>query len=218
MIMNSVNEVAQYLLRKYAVKDPEAPKNAPFGEFAWPKHREGKFPEEEDTQLEKEVYQDIKKHFSSQHIGLPKLTVRILMKILENEYYSKVLHPPVHKTLYRGLKITNVKDLVKLIGLKELDINNKGSIEFNDSVKSENGYSSSWTFQKQISKDFSGNYGKAKQGYMVTLIADVSDNKNRFLAGPGGLYDVEGLSKWHLEKETVGLEPITIKKIEWEKL
>lgn len=211
--------LAEKLFNKYFTKTakevkPEAPKSAPFGEYAWPSHRKG-LPKEADTELEKQTYKDIKNHFASKHIGLPKVTVRLLMKILSHEWYSEVLHPPKHETLYRGLKLSR-KELADLIDQKEFD--DKGSVKWDDSVKSTNGHSSSWTYKKNVSKDFSGNYGKAKQGFAVTLVAKVKDNPNRFLAGPGGLYDVDGLSRWHLEKETVGLEPIQIEKIEWEKL
>lgn len=211
--------LAESLYNKYFLKEakesqPEAPKSAPFGEYAWPSHRKG-LPKEEDTELEKQVYKDIKNHFASKHVGLPKFTVRLLVKILSNEWYQTVLHPPKHDILYRGLKLSR-KELSNLIGKEDFD--DEDSIKWNDSVESTNGHSSSWTYKKNVSKDFSGNYGKAKQGFAVTLVAKTKDNPNRFLAGPGGLYDVEGLSRWHLEKETVGLEPIQIEKIEWERL
>lgn len=56
----------------------EAPAWAPFGEFAWAKFREG-IPEEEDTDVEKEIYADLKRHFNSKHIGLPSRTVSMLL-------------------------------------------------------------------------------------------------------------------------------------------
>jgi hypothetical protein len=216
----SLKTLADYLAGKWLFitaaknKAPEAPKSAPFGEFAWAGKREG-MPEEADTELEKSVYHDLKSHFASKHVGLPKLTVKILMKILKAGWYKPVLHPPPHKKLFRGLKL-NHEQLSKLLG--EDDFDDEGSVELNDAVPVDNGYSSSWTFKKKISTDFAGNYGKAKRGFEVYLTADVDDNEHRFLAGPGGLYDVDGLSRWHLEKETVGLEPIKVKTIEWKSL
>lgn len=136
------------------------------------------------------------------------------MKCLEKGWYKKVLHSPPHKTLYRGLKL-NKSELAKLLDKDESYIEDDGSEPWDKPIKISNGHSSSWTFRKTISKDFSGDYGKAKRGFAITLVADTSDNPNRFLAGPGGLYDVDGLSRWHLEKETVGLEPIVVKRIEW---
>lgn len=202
----------KYMIKTAKVYEPEAPKSAPFGEYAWASHRKG-LPEEKDTELENKVYHDIKNHFASKHVGLPKLTVKLLMKILDNGWYKPVLHAPNHETLYRGIKL-NRKELQKLLNFDE--IKDSGTIKWEDSIKITNGYSSSWTYKKTISKDFSGDYDKAKQGFMVTLIAKVKDNPNRFLAGPGGLYNVDGLSRWHLEKESIGLEPIQIEKIEWE--
>lgn len=214
-----VIKLAEYFYEKYnlfknAQIKPEAPKNAPFGEFAWSKHRKN-IPNKEYTKLEKLVYKDIRNHFSSKHIGLPKFTVRLLNKILSNKWYNKIIHEPKHKLLYRGLKL-NHNQLSNLINLKTFEEN--GEVDFNQSIKVDNGHSSSWTYKKDISRDFSTNYGKAKSGFSVTLIANVSDNENRFIAGPGGLYNVDGLSRWHLEKETIGLEPIIINKIQWKKI
>jgi hypothetical protein len=153
------------------------------------------------------------RHFSNKRKGLPKQIAELLSKLVEKEKYKKILHAPPLKTVYRGLKLNSKEKLEKFIGAKNIE--DSGSIYFNDSVKLTNGYSTSWSRSKKITKDFSE---KGKSGYAVTLIADLKDNENRFLAGPGGLYDVEGLSMYHLEKETVGLEPIIIRKIEWEKL
>ena len=214
--MPKLSELASYFEKKYAEKQPEAPKNAPLGEWAWAKYREG-VPEEADTELEKKLYQDLKKHFASKRIGLPKLTVKILISLMKKGWYRSVLHPPPHKTLYRGLKL-NKKELSKLLDISENELKDEGSLVFNNSIKPSNGFSTSWTFKKKITEDFSKNYGKAKQGFSVILIADVKENPDHFIAGPGGLYDVKGLSRWHLEKETVGLEPIVIKRIEWQKI
>lgn len=215
--MSLLEKLASYFEIKYALREPEAPKTAPFGEYAWAKYREG-CPEEPDTEIEKEVYRDLKKHFASKRIGLPKNTVKLLMSLLKVGYYKDVLHPPPTKTLYRGLKITNLEALTLLLGQPKEEIADSGKMDLNKSIENDNGFSTSWTAKKKITSDFSGNYGKAKKGYLITLVADVADNEHRFLAGPGGLYDVDGLSYWHLEKETVGLEPIIIKRIEWEKL
>lgn len=224
--MLSVSKLLEVFENKYIFKtsskekgNTEAPKSAPLGEWAWPSCREG-IPDEKDTSIERRIYQEIKKHFSSNRVGLSKFVVRSLKKILEKGWYKEILHPPPYKTLYRGMKINNIKDLSKLIKVKEEEIKDKGSVDFQDkiNIKLTNGHSTSWTFQKKITKDFATDYGKAKQGFAVILLADVDDNPNSFLAGPNGLYDVEGLSRWHLEKETIGLEPIFIKRIEWYKL
>jgi len=212
-------KLAKKFDNKYS-KTPEAPKNAPFGEFAWTKHREG-FDNKiyyEETELEIKIYKEIKNHFASKHIGLSKIAAKLLAKILKNNWYSKIIHEPKHKTLYRGILIKDKEDVCNLLKIKREDFEDKGSIAYNSSIKITNGNSTSWTYKKIISKDFSTYYGKRKKGYAITFIADIDDNRYKFIAGPGGLYDVEGLSKWHLEKESIGLEPIIIRKIEWEKL
>jgi len=204
---------------------PEAPPEAPFGLWAWASHRKGMPNEpdgdEPDTDLEREVYGHIRKHFASDRTGLPKDTVELLVSCVEQGWYKSVLHPPPHDTLYRGLKIGKAEILAKLIGE---EISPEGAIDFDEprpiflvdaEGEPDNGYSSSWTAHKKITRDFSE---AGKRGWAVTLFANTADNPNRFLAGPGGLYNVDGLSRWHLEKETVGLEPILIRRIEWKPL
>lgn len=193
----------------------EAPSWAPFGEYAWAKYREG-IPEEADNELEKAIYQQIKKHFASTNReGLSQMTATLLSLLMKVGWYKDVLHPPPVKKLYRGLKIRSRQQLSDLIGVPVKEIEDSGSIKLNKPVPYDNGFSSSWTFKKKITKDFSTNYGKAKSGFATVLVANVEDNPYKFVAGPGGLYDVDGLSRWHLEKETVGLEPIIIDSIEW---
>lgn len=199
-----------------SIKLPEAPKWAPFGEWAWAKYREG-VPEEPDNDLETEVYRDIKSHFASNHVGLPITTANLLFSFMALGWYKPVLHPPPYERLYRGIKLRGKEALSAFTGIDSRELSEAGSMSLDilKSIDVTNGYSTSWTSKKQISRDFSE---KGERGYAVTLIAKVSDNEFKFLAGPGGLYDVEGLSSWHLEKETVGLEPINVSRIEWERL
>jgi DNA topoisomerase-1 len=215
---------ARYLEAKVG---PEAPFGAPFGRWAWTSHRKGlpNEPEEQepDTELEREVYAQVRKHFASDRVGLPKETAELLASCVGHGWYKPVLHAPPYDTLYRGLKITKMGVLEKMIG-EELSHGVEGAVDFNEpqSVflvdaegEPDNGYSSSWSAKKQITRDFSDN---GKRGWAVTLFANTADNPNRFLAGPGGLYNVDGLSRWHLEKETVGLEPVLVRRIEWKPL
>jgi hypothetical protein len=189
---------------------------APFGEYAWSKYREG-VPEEADNELETLIYQQIKKHFASTNrTGLPQMTAALLSLLMKIGWYKDVLHPPPVKKLYRGLKIRSKQQLSDLTGIPTKELENSGSVNLNKPVPHDNGFSTSWTFKKKITQDFSTNYGKAKSGFATVLVANVDDNPYKFIAGPGGLYDVDGLSRWHLEKETIGLEPITIASIEWE--
>jgi len=198
-------------------KASEAPENAPFGKYLWPKHREGfkKIELDEETEIEKEVYSQLKTHFSDDRKGVSALASELLSACMALGWYKRILHPPPYKILYRGLHFKNIKNIEKLVG--EDDLDDSGIIKLKDpiTIQPDNGFSTSWTYKKAVSRDFSE---AKKTGFAVTLYANAADNKNRFLAGPGGLYDVEGLSKYHLEKETVGLEPIKIAKIEWKKI
>lgn len=199
--------------------DPEAPSSAVFGEYLWCSKREGMSGvQESDTELETQVFKDLRSHFATKKIRLPKETVKILQKCLKNNWYKKVFHPPPVEYLYRGLYFSSAQKLKDFCNLQELKDADEITYEKHKVFEPIDGYSSSWVFKKSITEDFSTNYGKAKTGYCVTLTAKVKDNTNNFLAGPGGLYDVEGMSKWHLEKETVGLEPINIYKLEYKKI
>lgn len=198
--------------RVCAQRAPEAPEWAPFGKWAWASKREG-IPEEEDTEVERAVYAQIRAHFASSRTGLPQFTAELLAGCMARGWYASVLHPPPQETLYRGVKLRSRAALESLLGME--DVQDEGSVDANRYIPGSNGSSTSWSAKKRITKDFSES---GERGYAVTLIADVAANPNRFLAGPGGLYDVDGLSRWHLEKETVGLEPIIVRRIEWTRL
>lgn len=198
----------------------EAPQSAPFGEYAWAPHREDVKGKEPDNELEKTIYKQLQKHFgdyNNKRTGLPKITTEFLYLLMEKGWYKEILHSPPYKTLYRGLHFKTEEELAEFLGKPFDDVKDSGSINLKppQSFPVQNGWTTSWSFKKKITKDFSE---AKKKGFAVTLIADAKDNPNRFIAGPGGLYDVYGLSMYHLEKETVGLEPILVRKIEWTKL
>lgn len=194
----------------------EAPAGSPFGRWAWAKFREG-IPEEEDNPLETFIYQSIQGHFADKRIGIPYQVTEFLVKLMESGLYKPVLHPPPYSTLYRGMKFRSKQDLADFLGVAKEEISKDGAINFEErrTFKPTNGNSTSWTYRKYITEDFST---VGSRGWAATLMADVEENANHFLAGPGGLYDVEGLSNYHLEKETVGLEPILVRRVEWNKI
>jgi hypothetical protein len=197
-------------------KEPEAPEWAPLGQYAWAARREA-MPDEPDNACEDELFQDLRSHFSSSRTGLPARSAALLSIFVRLGWYAPVLHPPPQPILYRGIKLRSRAAVASLANVEEEEIAERGSVSAPGGVviPSVNGHSTSWSSKKRITKDFSS---KGKAGYSVTLIAEVGANPGRFLAGPGGLYDVDGMSRWHQEKETVGLEPITISRIEWSRL
>jgi hypothetical protein len=190
----------------------------PFGNNLWSNHHKDNYKSKKYSFLEQMIYDDLKNHFSSKHIGLPMLSARILKLCLKNNWYNDILHPPPSKFVYRGLKINYKEKLSNLLKLDQSLIKDKGSVIVDAPVKNDNGFSTSWTTVKKITSDFYTDYNKAKRGFGVILIANVEENKNNLLSGPGGLYNIDGLSRWHLEKETVGIEPVIVHKIEWDKL
>lgn len=205
-----------YLAKIYNYLTPEAPPDAPMGSWAWPDRRENCPVDEEPTALEVELYVALKQHFSSQHVGLSEQHVDILRSFLVQGLYTSVLHAPPVKTLYRGLYVRSKEDLAALLGVSTESIEEKGAVELQMAIPPKNGFSTSWSAKKFRTEEFSG--GDRSRGYAVTLLADVEANPHSWLAGPGGLYDVDGLSRWHLERETIGLEPIVVRKAEYTKL
>lgn len=198
--------------------EPEAPEWAVFGQWLWPSRREGLYDAvaEKDTELEALVYTQLRRHFAStSREGLPQDTAELLAGLVARGQYRDVLHPPPQETLYRGLKVATEDALSAILGGTVPSVAGGVDLAVRRPVTVGNGYSTSWSSVKGVTRDFSG---AGKRGWAVTLLADTGDNPYRFLAGPGGLYDVEGLSRWHLERETVGLEPILVRRIEWQPL
>jgi hypothetical protein len=211
-----LNSVALIVAGIVPSHPPEAPDGAPFGRYAWASRREG-VPDEPDTELEETVYAQLKRHFASSRTGLPAGTVSMLSSFLRLGWYSPVLHAPSQDTLYRGMWIRSAAAMAALACVPEGDLRRSGHSDFSAGaiIPPANGWSTSWSSRKQATREFSESRGS---GYAVTLLADVAQNRFRLLAGPGGLYDVDGLSRWHLEKETVGLEPGIIRRVEWRRL
>ncbi len=200
---------------KIISKLPEAPIGAPLGQYAWASYREG-VPEEPDNELERQLFTDLKGHFANKRIGLPITTVALLQMFIMAGWYKPVLHAPPLETLYRGIKLRGAESAAAFIGIDMENFTEQGTLDMKPrAVPVMNGHSTSWSARKHITRDFSE---RGVRGYAITLHAKTSNNLMGFLAGPGGLYDVEGMSMYHLEKETVGLEPILIHRIEWVRL
>src|SRR5580704_14347495 len=136
---------------------------------------------------------------------------------VKNGWYQPVLHAPPLETLYRGIKLQGAAATALFLGIDPNELLEQGSLNLDPPKTFDvlNGHSTSWSARKYITQDFSE---RGERGWTVTLHAKTALNPYKFLAGPGGLYDVVGLSKYHLEKETVGLEPILVSRVEWAKL
>lgn len=190
----------------------EAPDDAPFGKWAWPQHREG-CPFEPPTDLETKVYKELCAHFRSSNGRLSFETAELLMELMKKGFYKRVLHPPPVESLYQGVKLSD--GFRDFLSLDPVTIAPEGAANINRTLPVRNGYSSSWSAVKKATREFSD---KGTSGFAVTLIADVAANPFRFMAGPGGLYDVDGMARWTKERETVGLEPIVVRRVEWKRL
>lgn len=215
-----MSTLSQYIRMVLEGRSPDSKKGGPLGKWAWASSREGIDEEEPDNRDEKYLKRHLSNHFQSNHRGLPKRAADMLQRLLKSKKYKTVLHPPPCDKLYRGIYVRGKQHMVDLLGIDVNDLTDDGKMDVKTCVDVKNGHSTSWSAKKAVARDFSNKYNKAVWGYSVVLIADVKDKKNadRFVAGPGGLYDVDGISRFHNEKETLGIEPITISRIEWVKI
>lgn len=214
-VMSALAITAPFLLEA-TEKPPEAPEGAPFGLYAWAPRREA-MPEEPDNEMEDLVYLELRRHFASTlEGGVSARVCGFLRLMLQLGWYAPVLHAPPQDRLYRGIKLSSLAQLQRFLGVDE-EPEEAGSIDYEAGVTftPEGRFSTSWSALKNRTREFSG---AGKRGYAVTLVARVAANPHRFLAGPGGLYQVRGLSRHHLEKESVGLEPVQVTRVEWLKL
>lgn len=191
---------------------------APLGKLAFPGVRlNKKLPIEPNTTAENELYIDLIRHFEGEKV-LSKEKSDLIRKFLQKEYYHDVFKEPSSKTLYRGMGVTAAW-LVKLLKLKNTnELGTSGSLEKSFTFTPNSG-GSSWTSDKRTARSFGFDnvIGNTADKYIVVMYATVDKNPNRFIVGPDGLYNIDRFNSHVNEKESIGLGPIKVSKITWEK-
>lgn len=192
-------------------------KSLPLGKLAFPGSRlNKKLPIEPNTRTENELFNDLVAHFEGEEL-LSKEKSDLVRKFLQNGNYHDVFKEPDSETVYRGMSVKS-DWLVKALKLKSAsELGANGSLAKSFTFTPNRG-GSSWTSDKKIARDFGHNNAGSDFGtYVVILHAEVDKNPNRFITGPGGLYNVDGFDAHTHEKESIGLGPIKVSKITWEK-
>jgi len=164
--------------------EPEANVDDPFGEFAWPAQRKDEdLPNEPDTKIEKDVLQSLQDYLSGGEkssddmittlmggTGVLKFPyAKLIFQLMRDGKYTKVLHPPHVKMLYRGIELS-VEEFQEIFGKKP---SNSGTIkDFIMKPRYDHGVTS-WSKSKSVAQDFA----EANEiDVRVIMTASVSEN------------------------------------------
>jgi hypothetical protein len=210
-MLEAIERILDILEARKHTDSPEAPKYAPLGRWAWSSSREG-IPKEPDNANERFLKRELAGHFLTKHRSISKPAADMILRIRRNGWYEPVFHEPPDRVLFRGLRLKDAAALAKLLKLPEAEVSARGSLRGKFIVAIKGEHSTAWSAKKRVAFEFAR---EEKKGWAVVLTAEVKPNRLRFQTGPGGLYDVEGVSYYHLERETMGIEPITVSRIEW---
>ena len=193
---------------------PEVKKGAkyrPLDDYAFADARIGKVPRESDNEEEAKLYTAIRKHFVN-NIPLSKEYAAQIEKFMEKGAYKKIFHEPKATWLFRGMGASE-KYLRKILKLKEDEkIPNTGSkaASFTYTPRGDRG-ASSWS----VDTGTAANFKSEDYMHRIVMQASRARNPNKFVEGPGGLYDVPGFDTYKDEDESIGLGDIKVSKIYW---
>jgi hypothetical protein len=189
----------------------EETQSDPLGKYAFPNERlpDFKVPEEIDTKIEKQLIGNIDDHFSGDE-KLSKKSIKLVQSFLKNGLYSDVFKEPDCEKVYRGMGVS--LGWLQLL-LKTFKVPDKGKIKVKflyKPLKDRGG--SSWS----TSESFAQNWAlDICHDVAITLIANVSDNKQKFAIGENGLYKLRDPAFYKNQQEAVGLGTIKVSEIEW---
>jgi hypothetical protein len=192
----------------------------PFGNYAFPKSRLSKFatPPEEDTDIEHDVDYYLRQHFK-QGNGMPSFVVDELQNTLISGEYSDVIKEPNVSTVYRGMWV----DGNWIMNLTNSNLlSKKGEFQTLFTFKPFKNQSS-WSLDRQAAftaaqTNFYDRPEEFDEGktYIIILHAQLTQNKNKFISCPDGLYKLKYAAVFDSEKEAIGLGDISVSKIDWE--
>lgn len=194
-------------------KPPEAPDGAPLEKWAWAPQRSDGVPEEQNTEHEKQLLEQIAA-FLNYSKPLPPETIKELHNYLKRGWYAGVLKTPDSKKVYRGIYLPS--DSFRQAYRIPPDVT-EGVITNNQWYTAPAGCSS-WTTNKTVAaigakpRPFRPAPGLAQ----VVLHAYTAQNQFKFLVCRSGLYKIAGLDANDEKSEVIGLGKIEIFKIEYE--
>lgn len=192
---------------------PEAAEDDVLNQYAFAEKRPG-LPIEPDNKRERELYKALKRHFRDNNPIDPELANEI-SKILANDQYDSIFKKPTQEYVYRGMSVS-AKWLISALKIDNPhDFKQSGSKEASFTfTPKDNREVTSWSVDHEKAMYFAHNYDEPGS-YSIFLVAKTSENPNKFVLGPDGLYKVPGLDSHTGEKEAIGIGPIKVMKIYW---
>jgi len=224
--VNALKAVASWLrscarsvarIQKQIDKHPYAEKpNSPLGRFAFATDRVDpkEVPFEINTPLEDQLLKALRAHFDLNK-NMSDEQADVFKSMLKKGKYKDVIHEPSSDKLYRGMSVSKAW-LKKL--LKTPSIKRNGTLEKRFLFRPKHGSASSWTNSSKVAWNFTSNsyLSSGKEGQVsVVLVAKVSDNPNKFVEGPNGLYKLAVAYDVKSEQESIGFGTIKVSEIQW---
>lgn len=211
-------EFDKFMLKhKKSKLKPETEKSA-LGKYAFPQDRtENTLLFEPNTKIEDALLRDINSHFNG-YTKLSKESAKLIQTFLKSGKYPDMFKEPNCDKVYRGMYVSD--DWIrKLLRPSKTPLTLRGKIDMNFSYIPRDNYAgSSWSTSKQYAKFWAENQRAENEidvDNIVVLIANVSDNKQKFVIGKNGLYKLEVPSEYSNQDEAVGLGTIKVSGIEW---
>jgi hypothetical protein len=194
---------------------PELEKSK-LGKYAFPQDRlKNDVPYEFDTKIESDLLTNINMHFLGSS-KLSKENAKLIQSFLKTGKYSDIFKEPDCEKVYRRMLVPT-SWLQKILNKSNIELPNKGNINMNflyTPLKNFGG--SSWSTSTKFVNSWRPYAAAADSDVKVTLMANVSDNKWKFVIGKNGLYKLNIPSDFTEQHEAVGLGTIKVSKIEWD--
>ncbi len=211
LVCNALNEDAR----------PQADEDDPLGKFAFASGRlDGGIPEEDDTPVEKALYKKLAYHFN-QNEPLDNDSSALAQSFLKKGIYKPVFNQPLPNTVvYRGLMVDEAW-LRQHAGFRPNEkIPKSGARGVTMTLKPHKGdddSSHSWSLSKVVAFNFATSAPETDK-YAVILHAKAGSNKDRFLSGPDGMYNVDPFNTFEQEEEVTALGAVNVYAITWTRL
>jgi hypothetical protein len=128
-----------------------------------------------------------------------------------------VIHEPTQEFVYRGMTVSTkwIRSALKLNKDDKLpDVGHKeASFTFKPRPKIG---ATSWTTRQKIAIDYAND---PSEDYQIVMVAEVANNKDKFIMCDDGLSKIDGLDvlEHEAEHEAVALGSIKVSKIVWKK-
>jgi hypothetical protein len=159
----------------------QAPSDAPFGQYAWPKERNLPV-DEPDTKIEQEFLNVLYNAVEMASSRIPSQYIVALKQCLDNGYYTKMLKPPHANKIYRGV-LVNADFIAQFDPNVDIEQISGGNIKVNAVIKSQGSYSC-WTTEKHVACDYANNVyhtGNKVFDAKAILVASVSENNGKLI-------------------------------------